>query len=448
MAIRGPTGRPEIAREPARADGPREGPQSPTQRLMDFGAAKTPQEAVKLLREILALLGAAGFPVSKAGAPDQQLSSTLKELQKKEGLPQTGQLDQKTFDALDRLGLLPKKDSAAEGIDQKAKSTTTNEARFEVGARLLGSDRGLPRAGNAEAPAGSQKTRSVEQDQTRARVDSNRVDVEVDLKSMLGSLRSAGFVGAGKGKEQLQDAVKKLQRVDGLPTTGNIDAKTAAALERRGVIDPATAQALKEQDPNWIPVPAGEANETKGTPRGDEAQKGQGGDVGNSAGRGTVGGEGTGATAAGSGTTEHGDIGGEADDIGNNYTGDDDDDDDHRGHANVDDDEAGDAFAHWEVSRISEQVETQLQGIVRDDDGKGAATYGWDLRLHRPGIYTARQPAEELLHLVVTAAGPFDPVWQEAVVALNDRLRRYEPSGTPLDLAAIKLALQRARYRT
>jgi hypothetical protein len=448
MAIRGPGG----PRPDAGAPLPREQPRSPTQRLIDFGSAKTPQEALKLLKEILTLLAAAGFPVPKTGQPEQQLSSSLKQLQQQEGLPQTGQLDQQTFEALDRLGLLPKKEAAPESIDQKQAKQANPDAQFQIGGPRLGGDRGLPRGGG-EVPAGTQKTRTVETEQARARADNSKPEVDVDLKSMLNALKQAGFLGAGKGKEQLQDAVKKLQRVDGLPATGQLDAKTAAALEKRGVIDAPTAQALKEQDPTYAP-PAPSTSEPSsdaaGTQRGDEA-RGQGGPDGASAGKGAgAGGEGSGVVVGG-GRVDPGDVDGSSDASldergGNNYAGDDDDDDEARGEANVEGDDAS-AFDHWEVKKLAQQAEEGLAAIVRDDDGAGPATYGWELRLFRPGVYSARQPAEELLHLVVKNAGPFDAVWQQALDAVNDKLARYEPGADAVEVPALKLALQRARYR-
>ncbi|MDP2345845.1 MAG: peptidoglycan-binding domain-containing protein [Deltaproteobacteria bacterium] len=421
---------------------------------MDFGAARTPQEAIKLLKEILSLLAAGGFPVAKAsdkngGSPEQQLSSTLKQLQKQEGLPQTGQLDKKTFEALDRLGLLPKKEAAPESLDQKTLKAPSSETKFSVGGPRLASELLAPRGGG-EAPAGTQKTRSVETEQARARFENAKPDVEVDLRGMLNALKSAGFLGAGKGKEQLTDAVKKLQRVDGLPPTGQLDAKTAESLQKRGVIDAPTAQALKEQDPTWSPPAATStsSDDAKGTIRGDDKQ-GQAGPDGSAKGKGESGGPHTTQKASSEGSdgrVNEGDVDGGSEDLGNNYAGDDDDDDPDRGQANVDDD-AADAFDHFEVHKLAQQVEEALPQIVRDDDGDGPATYGWDVRLYRPGIYSARQPAEELLHLVVTKAGPFDAVWQQALAAVNEKLARYEAGSAVVDDAALRRALQRARYR-
>jgi hypothetical protein len=450
MAIRGP--RPD-APLPQPTPPLREQPASPLLRLMDFGAARTPQEALKLLKEILTLLSAAGFPVAKSGSPEQQASATLKEFQKQNGLPETGQLDRATFAALERAGLTPKSETRVDSLQSRNTDSAQSAPELRPDLQKLFGDRGLPKGGG-EVPAGTQKTRTVETEQARARVDTQKPQVEVDLKSMLNSLRSAGFAGVGRGKEQLQDAVKKLQRADGLPPTGQLDAKTADALEKRGVIDAATAQALREQDPSYPSHAAATSTSTPqetSTPQSERAaDHGGGGADGAAAGRGAGGGDGH-SDVHGDGVVDHGDVDGDSDSFGNNYAGDDDDNDDRRGHANVDDrdldNDVDGAFDHYEVKKLSQQIDESLLGITRDDDGSGAATYAWDVRLHRPGIYSARQPAEELLHLAVKSAGPFDPVWQQALSALNERLRRFEPGAAVVDAAALTRALQRARYR-
>ena len=449
MAIRGPQGPGPKTAPPAH-----EQPKSPTQRLVEFGAARTPQEAIKLLKEILTLLAAGGFPVAAAGGTgdggaEQQLSSTLKLLQKQEGLPPTGQLDKKTFDALERLGLLPKNQSAPESIDPKNLQAPTSETKFSIGGPRLAADLRSPRAGEG-APAGTQKTRSVETEQARARFESTKPDVEVDLRGMLGSLKSAGFLGAGKGKEQLTDAVKKLQRVDGLPATGQLDARTADALLKRGVIDAPTALALKEQDPNWAPPAFANSDDAQKRTAPAEDVRGKGGADGAKAGKGDSGAEASAKNinpAGSDGRVEHGDLHADSDDIGNNYAGDDDDGDPRRGLANDDAAAAADAFDHWEVPTLAVQLAAALTQIVRDDDGKGPATYRWDVRLLRPGHYSARQPAEELLHLQVTQAGPFDAVWKRGLDALNEKLQRYERDAPAVDERALSRALQQARYR-
>lgn len=440
--------------------------------------AKTPQEAVKVLKEILSLLAAAGFPVAKTGTPDQQLSSTLRQFQQQQGLPVTGKLDQQTAAALQREGLAPAGQRTIEDASGKpststsststtstaSTSTTTNApTKDAVDVPMLrpGFNLGVLRLGNSEAPAGTQKGKTLETEQAAARVEHQRPDVEVDLKSMLQSLRSAGFAGVGKGKEQLQDAVKKLQRAEGLPQTGKLDAATAERMERRGVVDSATAQVLKEQDPTYKPPSASTADDARNNTlsrfdsdvRGSvdgQASSGASGQqetTSTTTGRGSEGGAGTGLEAGGDGRVHHGDVDGASDDIGNTYTGDDDDDDERRGLANRDSDaDALDDDAHWEVPSLGEQIEEALDAIVRDDDVNGAATYSWQFVLHKPGVYSARQPAEELLKVAVNRAGPFDPAWQQAVLALNERLERADDVVT-FTLQRLRQALQQARYR-
>jgi hypothetical protein len=459
MAIRGPGGPPRP--EPATTSPIREQATSPLQRLVDFGMARTPAEASKVLREIIALLAGAGFPVPKLGSPEQQLQTALKAFQQKEGLPVTGKLDEATKGALEQAGLLPAgRDSV---VDSSAGRPSAKDG--VDGAPRPGFDFGVPRFGGGGgdgAPTSgvpAQKGRAVETEAAAARVEHGRPDVEVDLRAMLGALREAGFAGAGKGKEQLTDAVKKLQRVDGLPVTGKLDAATATALEKRGVLDAATAQVLREQDPTWAPPSSSStaSSSTATTPSSSdpsasttnaEARGAGSGEVaGTAGGRGSEGGAGVGGEAGATGTTSHGDVDGQSDDIGNGYAGDLDDDDARRGRANRDADDADDAFGHWEVPRLARQVDAAFDGIVRDDDGHGPATYGWRVVLHRPGVYAARQPAEEVLKLVVTRAGPFDPVWQQALDALNARLGLFDPEAPAVDPARLRLALQKARYR-
>lgn len=457
MAIRGPGSPPRP--EPATTSPIREQATSPLQRLVDFGMARTPAEASKVLREIIALLAGAGFPVPKLGSPEQQLQTALKAFQQKEGLPVTGHLDEATKGALEQAGLLPARADTV--VDTGTGRPATRDG--VDGAPRPGFDFGVPRFGGGGdgAPTSGaplQKGRQVEAEAAAARVEHSRPDVEVDLRAMLGALREAGFAGAGKGREQLTDAVKKLQRVDGLPVTGKLDAATATALEKRGVLDAATAQVLREQDPTWAPPSPSTDNASSSSTTSSpdpsasttnaEAHGGGSGDVAGSAGgRGREGGSGVGGEAGAIGTTSHGDVDGQSDDIGNSWAGNLDDDDARRGRANRDDVDADDAFAHWEVPRLAVQIDAAFAAIVRDDDGHSAVTYGWQVVLHRPGVYAARQPAEEVLKLVVSAAGPFDPVWQQAIDALNARLALFDPTAPPIETARLRLALQRARYR-
>jgi hypothetical protein len=149
-----------------------------------------------------------------------------------------------------------------------------------------------------------------------------------------------------------------------------------------------------------------------------------------------------------SGPSGHGDAGGSHHDVGNAVAGERAEQRPERGYANRDDDDADDAARFWEVPSVHDQIESTWSTIVRDDDGRGPATYGWVVVLHRPGIYAAGQPAEEILKLEVRHAGPFDPVWDEAVTALTARLVRHDGSATTISRERLALALRHARYRS
>lgn len=91
------------------------------------------------------------------------------------------------------------------------------------------------------------------------------------------------------------------------------------------------------------------------------------------------------------------------------------------------------------------QIRHALETISRDEvQATAASTYSWDLRLYAPG---RALDGEGVLHLVVSKAGPFDPVWARAREAIIQKQREYEPGRallTPQDLAN---AIRRARVR-
>ena len=111
------------------------------------------------------------------------------------------------------------------------------------------------------------------------------------------------------------------------------------------------------------------------------------------------------------------------------------------------DEEREHAAGHWEVASLVEQIDEGLAAIARDDDGDGAATYAWDFTLFRPGVYGAKQPAEKLFHLVVGKANAFDPLWERARAALNEKLDAFEPDAERVSSEDFAQALRVARYR-
>jgi hypothetical protein len=485
MPIRGPN-----KPEPQAPVAQRQQPTSPLQRLLDFGAARTPQEARKLVSELMAGLRAAGFPVPKTASTDADLSKALKEFQKEHGLPETGVLDKATHDALNDSGLLPKNEAKVSDVP----------VRFVVGEKPKpapgAAEFGLPHGGDGTVPEGAKSSQAVELEQLVDKNAQNKLP-ELDLKSFLGSLRDAGFPGAGKGAEQLKDALKKLQKAEGLPQTGQLDSKTAAALVKRDIVDsrslpvsssppapdsfsrPSTNSndAARAGEPNQDPRTSTSSPSTSTTASPSEAARTPGAvtesprtssELKDPARSSALDERPRDATAlkdaearpstlsaSSRASTEHADNADASEDVldpwshgqENSPAGDEDLADERRGHANIVDEEQEHDEGHWSVPPLLDQIDTGLASIVRDDDGEGAATYAWDFTLYRPGIYGSKQPAEKLFHLVVAKASAFDPLWEQARAALNEKLTALEPDALTLDIDDFANALRVARYR-
>ncbi|HUR27356.1 MAG TPA: peptidoglycan-binding protein, partial [Planctomycetota bacterium] len=445
--------------------------------------ARTPQEAQKLIKELLATLRAAGFPVSATGSTENQLGSALKLFQESRGLPPNGRLDEKTRDALVDAGHLapPAKSEAADaGVGQKRDAPQV-DLRPRADAKLGVGELSMRAPTGSEArPDGAKSSQGVELSQLSERSARDKPP-EVDLKSFLSSLRAAGFQGQGKGAEQLKDSLKRLQKAEGLPQSGQLDARTAAALVRRGIVDErvmpmtlanaqnasdaqlARSDTKRENEARVDTKDARQEPSTRGARETAEtdASKGRGDVEGRDAATGAKGGEGDARDAASTSRSNsaheaEGQEGtGDVNDPwregveGNAPAGDDDVDDPRRGRANIDDDALEqDESGHWEVEALSVQIEAGLAAIARDDDGSGAATYAWDFTLYRPGVYGAKQPAEKLFHLVVTKASAFDALWEQAREALNDKLALLEPEAKRITIDDVTRTLRVARMKT
>jgi hypothetical protein len=292
---------------------------------------------------------------------------------------------------------------------------------------------------------------------------------EIDLKRFVSSLRQAGFPGAGNGKAQLKDALSKLQQNERLPVTGRIDQATADALVRRGVLTAAQARDLAPVSAQLLTAEAArtplEPREqvralrdqasseptTRGLPpqtSGDDAARvGRDGGAGEAVQAGEGGAQGSRTAGEGRGGIEGGDSPDGELSPGNAPSGDDRVDDERRGHAAVDDG-SDHAEGHYQVPPLVEQLARALAALARDDGGVGAATYAWDVTLYRPGVYAAKQSAERLFHVVVKQASAFDPLWDEARAAINNKLASYEPNARPLTDKQLRNALRRARVRS
>ena len=89
-----------------------------------------------------------------------------------------------------------------------------------------------------------------------------------------------------------------------------------------------------------------------------------------------------------------------------------------------------------------------MEKIKRDDTASNrATTYSWDVMFFKPGVYSAGQKAQDLVHLVVSSSTAFDPVWQRAQANLQVMVRRLEKDAPVPTLDDIVGALRQARAR-
>lgn len=494
MALRGP-GRPPPS--PLKPVGPGTGDKQLSgveQALIRAGVAATPQEAKKLAKTLLAALRGKGVPANT-------LPLAIKQFQKSAGLPETGQLDPKTQAALTEAGLLPpagdkagadktggKAPAKADGPGAPARDQVVQAPSKKLGD-VVGRTPDRPAAPGSGTPAG-EKGHLVTLEQTKALAEHMATDAQRGPLELLENLASLGFFGAGKGADQLRDALRAFQKSAGLPTTGKIDPETAKALQDKGALpqsphegqgtargagreaaadaqaarsqsgaqsgdaksaargDPSTTTAHEQarsdtdqgtRDPHYRGVPEGQGDPQA---RAGRAAEGEG-----KARRKGKGGDGDATEGEGEGGVDEGDEDGTETDDTNSPAGDDDLDSRRRGHATLDDG-SGDEAGHYEIPALSEQLRAALEQIERDDDGRGPVTYRWDVTFYKPGIYGAYQPAEPLWHIGIEQVTAFDDVWQQACDALARRITEKEsPSAAPA-WDDFERALRRARARS
>ncbi len=428
--------------------------------LLRSGIAKTPTQARVLARSLVAALTQAGFPPSPEGGAAEQLRS----FQRAYGLPVTGKLDDATRAKLSELGILPTDAGAAKPTELDAKpaqpklgGAPTAKSGWGTGAQEYFGPKGPSSArGSTTTAAPGERSHVVAHEQARARAEHMKDHASRDLSNFLESLATLGFFGGGKGKQRLEGALRSLQHAAKLPVTGKLDAATVRELIQRGALPEGTqvprqqevttrpgASSPSTQAPTSAPHPSRASRDAASLRDNAAASSPQG-----QQGAGQTGAQGGAASAGadGSGRVVSGDPGGEVDDDNNAPAGDEDRRDERRGHATLDDEEQRDE-GYYDVPKLSVQVREALDAIARNDDESGAATYSWDVTIYRPGVYGRRQPAEPLWHVVVDRAGAFDPVWQKAKQALEERMREIEPEGAPPSDDDFRMALRRARVR-
>lgn len=425
MVIRGPGQNPNIIKpgvggggQPAAGGGQ----PTPTDAAVRLGLFKPGMDAGGALKSLLSFFMIAGFVPpkmdgSKAGGDDAaKLQEALKNLQGKEGLPQTGKLDDKTLKAAEKY--------------KPAQPTTERPAERQVATQMQ-----------------QQASRSANsfRDQNLAAWIKNKA-AELQKPS---TPQQPPTSDAAKAQPQTQSS-----------QTQRPDPANQASKSQDNNASTTTQQKQEAANPSALKSEGGDAKATKET-GGSQQSHNQGGQgqqgSGEAGGKTRTTGKGTGSaeeTPGGRSTSEEGLARGDADELsafedgrGNQATGDEDEEDERRGAALVDDGSGVDEGA-YEIPSVSQQLRDALQGLTME---KGAnnktTTYTGEFKFYRPGVYQSATQAPMLLNLKVVNATAYDEVWGRCLEQINARLRVFEPEAPALTAESISSALALARAR-
>jgi peptidoglycan hydrolase-like protein with peptidoglycan-binding domain len=421
--------------------------------LLDSGIARTPAEAMKMARALLQ--ATAGKAVPNAALPD-----VIKLFQKDAGLPETGSFDRETKAALVDAGFLEPGDvdgnvhapstdgaSAAGGAGGAQKKPTDGIDRtVRTFRRVTGEKAALPSSQNALKGGDARHRVAIEGAKERAEL-ARPTSLRDDMKDLAKTLGQLGFTGRGQGAERLRTQIREAQSTLGLPVTGKLDDRTKAALEAFAQNPPASARDARRErsaghSPTGVERRGASPAEARSEARGQAAHDDKATALADTRAQDAS----VHVMEQGQAFIDEGNRSGLEGEDGNAPAGDDERDDARRGHATLDDEEEHER-GHYEVPHLSRQIVEALEGIVRDDDGRGPPSYAWDVTFYKPGVYGAGQPAEPLWHIGLAHTSPFDDVWREAARVLGDRLATLEPEARAPTTEDFERALRRARYR-
>ncbi len=404
---------------------------------------QTPSDAAK---QILGGLKEGGFQAPATASKDfgTQFANALKQFQAAQGLPPTGKLDGPTAEALKNAGvagapLTPEKPDPAAAKDNFdrgasllkqgdksradiAKNSSPDTNFLDALLNKLGGDQGVT-SDKAGQVGGSAETSS----------NAQKADAAKELKKTSEADKSGNTEVKKASKDDVQQAPDKLARESSkLQVARGLKADTTRTEEQR------RKNALFGKDATEQGILDDEADEdaTDGD-GGDGKQRGRGGD------RAGGGFDENGTDIAGA----DGENDGDNNCKGNAHSGDDSRADQRRGHASLDDGSDADAGS-YRIPSLSQQAFTALEKIKKDETATNrATTYSWDVMFFKPGVYSAGQKAQDLVHLVVQSSTAFDPVWQRAQANLQVMVRRLEKDSPVPALDDIVGALRQARAR-
>ena len=378
-----------------------------------------------LMLQGFGLKGDAGKPGGPGGDDATKLADALKQLQGKEGLPQTGRLDERTLKAMEKYRPAQGSERATER--QVASQQTQRDSRMATSFR----DQTL---------AAWIKNKAPELQKPQTQQSANQASTAQQMQHAV----NAGRPDQALPPQLQQEAAQKAaQQQAQNPQTAGRPSEDAV----RPTVVPQDARAPKEAASSQ----ANQQGAGQGKKSAEDAARLQQAQAQAQA-------KGTGKAD----TTQTGRAGGEAglargdaeqlvafeDGRGNQATGDEDEEDERRGAALVDDGSGEDEGA-YEMPSLAAQVREALGAVeVETDTGiNKATTYRVSLQLYRPGVYQSRTMAPQLLNLKVMKATAYDEIWEKVMEQVNARLRAFEPDSSELDMDQVHTALAVARAR-
>ncbi len=472
--------------------------------IMKQGAAAQEAHALELLDQLKDNLKKEGFKSDGKRSGPEQLRSMIGAFQKENGLPRTGHLDSKTLGAMKDANLLPTAPNApvsqtnkgeAQGGESGSRLKVEAEVQHEVRAQRMAQEKdvkarveaagpqqqtqidpermlaqllnagfkgpggsqgledalkkfqlamGLPTTGNLDKPTIEQMKKQglLHEDATTAKA----VKEAPETKTVRRALQEQASTTATKAADKAvdKDPIRPQAAVKEAAKAADVAARADAA-DARPVPERVKQQESMRVDSSLAQQQANQRGVQQST--GDPlAAQGRSESKGEGAGLSGKGGAGGGAgEVAGAGSMKvDGEAGAETA-VGNTKAGDASFADPKSGHASIGDDEEVWKEGHYKIGKLSEQIVLALDDIVRDDDGSAGVTYGWNVTLYEPGVYSPRQPAMPLWHARIEGAVAFDPRWTDAVNQISMLLLIHEPEANPPTSEDVLAVLRRAR---
>lgn len=471
--------------------------------LAKQGIAAQEESARAVLDHVKDALKKGGFKSDARRSGAEQLQRMLVDFQRDRGLPPTGNLDKNTVDALKEAGLLQAQRDAPVSQTQKAEGGGgEGRAKLRAEAELQADARLTHKAGERDAKLRAEaneipKTQQFDPERLLAQLVNAGFKGPGGAQGLEDALKAfqkqAGLPTTGMLDKATVEELRKAGAVPDDATTSKAvkESADAKATVRRALQDPSTTstratdkapdrdptrpQAAAKDAPKASDVAArASANETHAVPeqvkraeqmrvdsatatqvalergvqegRGDpKATQGRGDVAGNSAGLSGKGGQGGGVgDAKGQGAMSVDGPAGDESAVGNAKAGDDKFSDPKKGHASIGDDEEVWKEGYYRVDKLAAQVALALDEIVKDGDGP-PPTFGWNVTLYEPGVYSARQPAQPMWHMRIEGATAFDERWLEAVNKISLLLLVHEPESDPPTLDDVVARLRRLR---